>query len=414
MKKYIVFLFLLASCVYPYDFIPYGIEKLLVVDGFISNDLGNSEIKLSYSNEFNAKVFDKVNNAKVEVIENSSVIHSFINNAPGLYVPADTMFKADFQKIYKLHVEIGNRIYESNEVNITKAAEIESVSFKGADKYRAGDKQEYRALDISVTTKNDIEASKYYRYSAEETWLVVANESNNRIYKPVFINDQTGNPIDIAWNDSSALTTECWASSVTKGIVTAGTEGLTRNQLVNIPVFAVSLESPKLLYKYSVLVKQYSIPKEAYHFLTLMREFSDKSGSLFDIQPGFVDGNIISLSDENEKVVGIFYATDIEESRIFIRYQDLIPSDQLIVAYYDQYCAHETVSIPSSPDSAKTASLIFLRDSLIYGKGLSVVDLMIIVGTDTTEMPVLTNAPCADCRQSGTNVRPRWWGDIYL
>ena len=414
MKKYIGFLILLAACVNPYDFTPNGIEKLLVVDGFISNDLGASEIKLSYSNEFKAKVFDLVRNANVEVIENSFMIHPFVEKTPGMYVPADTMFKADNQNIYRLHVEIGDKIYESGDVKIVRAAEIDSVSFKGADKYRAGDKTKYRALDIFVTTIDDINASKYYRYSAEETWLVVANESVNKLFNPEFIYDNAGEIVDIVWNEESILTHECWASSVTKGIITAATEGLSRNQLVNIPVFAVSLESPKLLYKYSVLIKQHSIPKEAFHFLNLMREFSDKSGSLFDIQPGFVDGNITCLSDENEKVIGIFYATDIEENRIFITYEDLIPSDRMIVAYYDPYCVRESLDIPGSVDSSKTVALTFMRDSLIYGKGLVVVDLALKVGVDTVNIAVFTNGICADCRQSGTNVRPSWWGDIFL
>ncbi len=404
---------LVASCVYPYDYTQDRIVKLLVVDGYVSNEPGNSEIRLSYSNEFKARVFELVNNAKVHVIENSSVIHPFILKSPGLYVPADTMFRAEEQYDYKLYIEVDDKIYESADVNITRSAPIDSLSFKASDKYRAGDKQQYRALDIFVTTFDDIDASKYYRYSAEETWLVKANESTDKKFSPKFIYDENNTIIDVEWNaEFLENITFCWGSSVTKGIVTAATEGLIRNQLVNIPVFSVSLENTKLLYKYCVLIKQHSIPKTAYHFLTLMRQFTDKSGSLFDMQPGFVEGNIKSLSDDNEKVIGIFYATDIEERRLFIRFDQLSSSDQLIVYLHDMPCAHESVSIPLNVGTSKTESLTFMRDSLIYAKGLVVSDVLLVIATDTTETAILTNHYCADCRLNGTNIKPDFWGDI--
>jgi hypothetical protein len=384
-----------------------------VVDGYVSNEPGNSEIRLSYSNEFKARVFDLVNNAKVEVIENSSVIHPYALTTPGLYVPVDTLFMANEYSVYKLHIEVDGKIYESAEVNIIPSAPIDSLSFKGTDKYRAGDKQLYRALDIAVTTFDDINASKYYRYSAEETWLVRANESQDKKFNPEFLYDSRNNIIDVVWNEETFENiTYCWGSSVTKGIVTAATEGLIRNQLVNVPVFSVSIENTKLLYRYSVLIKQYSIPKAAYHFLTLIRQFTDKSGTLFDMQPGFAEGNLQCLTNGDEKTIGVFYATDIEESRLFIGFEELSPSDQLIVYMHDLPCARETVSVPLNLGTSKTEALTFMRDSLIYGKGLVISDVLYVVGTDTTETAVLTNHYCADCRLSGTNVRPDFWGDI--
>jgi hypothetical protein len=413
MKKIFIFLLFLASCVYPYDFTQDNIVKLMVVDGYVSNEPGNSEIRLSYSNEFKARVFDLVNNAKVEVIENSSVKYPYILKSPGLYVPVDTLFMADENSIYKLHIEVDGKIYESTEVNIIRSAPIDSLSFKATDKYRAGDKMQYRALDIAVTTFDDANASKYYRYSAEETWLVRANESTDKKYNPEFVYDSKNNLIDVLWNEELLDNiTFCWGNSVTRGIVTAATEDLIRNQLVNVPVFTVSIENTKLLYRYSVLIKQFSIPKAAYHFLSLIRQFTDKSGTLFDMQPGFVEGNMQCITDGNEKAIGVFYATDIEESRLFIRFDELSPSDQLIVYLHDLPCAHETISIPLNVGASKTGPLTFIRDSLIYGKGLVVSDVLLGIGTDSTETAVLTNHFCADCRLNGTNIKPDFWGDI--
>jgi len=411
MKKYISFLIILfACCTDPYELATKVSERLLVVDGYIGDKVKTSEINLSYSDEFETKVFQKVTNAKVEIVENSSVIHPFIEGSPGLYIPSDTLFKADFHNIYKLHIEIDDKLYESDEVCVKKSAGIDSLSFEAVTKYRAGDKVEYRALDILVNTETDEDASRYYRYFAEETWLVVAPTSLGTIYYPE-LTYEGGKPVDVTWTVKYDQMSNCWPSFFYKGINTATTEGLTRNQLVGMPIFAVSLNGPKLLYKYSVQIKQYSIPKVAYNFLSLIQVFIEQSGSLFDVQPGFIRGNVKCLNDENEKVLGIFYASNITEKRMFIHYTDLAFPDRAIVDNYRLDCLNETLIIPFTMGADKTKALLFMNDSIL-AKGL--VPINIIPDSINLEDIVgFTSILCADCRYAGTNIKPEWWGKPY-
>jgi hypothetical protein len=408
MKKYISLLIILTSCVYPFDLDENMPEKLLVVEGYVSDQLKDSEIRLSYSNTFKTRVFEMVSGAQVEVLENDNISHAFIEKEPGLYIPADSLFMANPQSAFKLHMVIDNKTYESSEVKIKRSAVIDKLDFKAVDKYSAGERLQYRALDILNTTVDDPDASRYYRYSVAETWLVTSVDTFDQKINPTFTTNSAGDPIDIEWNvESNLQTTYCWVNSYTRGISPTSTEGLVRNQLVAVPVFTVSLENLKLRYKYSALIKQYSIPKDAHHFLTLMNQFSENDVSLFDTQPGFVEGNIKCLSNENENVIGIFYASDVVEDRIFIRILDLSPSDRIVVYRNSRNCPIETIEVPVEGD--KTPSLIFLRDSLIYGRGYVVANLL--SGSDA-DLAIMTYEYCADCRVMGSNIKPDFWGSL--
>jgi hypothetical protein len=411
MKKLLGLLLLLASCIYPFDIPGELTEKLLVVDGYISTRAGDSEIRLSYTNEFNTRAADWIGGAEVKVIENGTLDHLFREKTIGLYTPDDTSFRADSQSVYKLHLVVQGKAYESGDVKVRKAAGIDTVKFRASDKYSSGQNLSYRALDFLITSLEDPDASEYYRYSADETWLVMAKNSTDKKIYTHFILDKWGKIIDVSWNiDYSEPTTYCWASSRSSGVSIASSDGLIRNQLVDVPVYGVTLKSPKLLYKYSLLLKQYSIPEEAYHFLYMLNKFSVNDFTLYETQPGYVEGNMCCLSDETEKVVGVFYAADVVEKRIFVRIFDLIYTDQLIVFGYDFSCPTQFVSIPNAPNSDKSTPLTYMRDSLMYYRNYVVSDLFTYQDSTTA---VLTFEHCSDCRLMGSNLKPDYWGNIF-
>lgn len=411
MKNFISLLIILSACVNPFILNEDEYDHLLVVEGFVSTHLKDSEIRISYSDKFKTTMFEMVSGAQVEVLENNSIKHSFAEKEPGLYVPADTNFVADMQSVYSLQIKVDNKVYKSSDVSIKRSAEISGLDFITTDKYLAGEKIKYRALDILVTTVEDPDASKYYRYSVDETWLVTATDSLNQRFRPEFILDNRGWPIDVKWNvESNIASTYCWAHSHVRGVYTYSTEGLIRNQLVNVPVFGVSLENIKLLHKYSALIRQYSIPKEAHLFISLMHQFSQNDVALFETQPGFVEGNLKCLSDESEKVIGIFYASDVVEKRIFIRFFDLPTPDRMIVLQHAMVCPSGVVEIPTTEGIDKLPALLYLRDSLLYDKGYVVAN---VLSQPESELVQCTYEYCIDCRVMGSNVKPDFWGSIF-
>lgn len=414
MRKWIIILTFLSSCVIPYDFTQDTFKRMLVVEGYVSDRPGEHRVYLSWSSDFEEREFEQEKSALVTVIENGTREIPFMYQEEGYYAIPDSGFAAVPGNQYSLKIEVNNHTYHSDEVEILPSADIDSLNFTHDVYYQSGEQVERKTLRLQVTTKEVPDASRYYRYIKEETWLTIATESRNRKITPRFIL-QDGVPIDVEWDviDFENIT-YCWPTAEGRGISIATTEGLSSNKLIHQTVGGVNLYSDKLLYKYSALIRQFSIPKEAHHFLSLMKEFSEGEGTLFEVQPGFVEGNIRSVSHEDEKVIGIFYASAVKEARIFIRLVDLDLYYRSVVISHARSCENETVGLPivdSIPDQHLTEKLLMLRDSMMAKRGLVISDVL-FEGMPGTDVVYLSNNVCVDCRGRGTNVKPEWWGEI--
>ncbi len=412
MRKLIVICLLFASCIKPYDFRQEDSERIMVVEGYVSDNPGDSEIKLSRSGVFQRNVFDFISNALVMVVENETLEHDFAYQENGLYKPVQDDFMAKTGSSYRLKIVLEEQVYESDQVSLLSSLDIDSISFMPAE-----DLNENPSLEFFLTSSIDENASKYYIYSFEETWEAVAMHSRDLILKPIFTLDKDRNPINIDFETKfEGNTTRCWPNKKTEGLRILSTEGFTSNQLVNLPVFEVSLASPKFLFKYSILVNQYAISKEVHHFFNMLGDFSEKSGFLYDIQPGYIAGNIHNKSTPEDKVIGIFYATSHNSSRRTISYNDLPYNVKSIVARNHPSCNYQSYPMqggfPTSniPNDTLTEALRVLSDSLLNGEGLYILDYDKFDEDGKSYISMqLINLMCADCRVSGSNIKPAWW-----
>jgi hypothetical protein len=412
MRKLIAICLFFASCIEPYDFRQDDSSRIIVVEGYVSDNPGDSEIKLSWSGVFQRNDFDFISDAEVMVVENEAVEHNFSYQEDGLYKPVQEDFMAKTESSYRLKIVLEEQVYESDQVSLVSSLDVDNISFMPA-----ADLNENPSLEFFLTSSIDENASKFYIYSFEETWEAVAMHSINKVIKPIFIFDEDRNPINIDFETTyEGNTTHCWPYKKSEGLRIITTEGLTSNQLVNFPVFGVSLESPKLLFKYSVLVNQYAISKEVHHFFNMLGDFSENSGFLYDIQPGYIEGNIYNKSAPKDKVIGIFYAATHNSFRHFISFNELPHNVRSIVTQNHPSCDYQSFPefggfpISNIPNDTLTEALQVLKDSLLSKEGLYILDYDKFDEDGESYISMqLINLVCADCRVSGSNIKPAWW-----
>ena len=421
MRKIIIIFLIFTSCINPYNFHQDDAPAYIVVEGYVSNNIGDSEICLSRSGTFQDKDFDCVPDAEVMVIENEEVEHLYAHQDNGVYKPLEENFFARKENSYRMRIELEGQIYESDPVKLENSLEIEDLSFKSASFDQSGNLVEHPRLMLHLTSGIDENASQYYLFTLEETWLARAIFPRQNEIKPIFTYDENNVPVYIEFESKPLENVAyCWPTNKAVGINTRTTEGLSRNQLVDVPVFSVSLESDKLLYKYSALVNQYAISQEAHHFFSMLKEFSQNTGILYDIQPGYISGNIHNKSNPEDQIIGIFYAASHTSSRIFISNDDLSAWEQAVVARYWPKCIYEYYTLPlispdSLPDESLTYGLLYLRDSLLWGQGLMIrskENRLPAMSDDSVIVLDLTKIHCMDCRVYGSNIKPDWWGSI--
>jgi hypothetical protein len=74
---------------------------------------------------------------------------------------------------------------------------------------------------------------------------------------------------------------------------------------------------------YRVDLRQLNVSQEAFRFLRLVKQQSEISGSVFDPPPANIRGNMISLDDPEEVVLGFFIAAGESQRRVYIKNSQL-------------------------------------------------------------------------------------------
>jgi len=156
------------------------------------------------------------------------------------------------------------------------------------------------------------------------------------------------------------------------------------------PIQYIEQHDERIRLKYSILVKQYGVTKEAYDYWLQLQQNTESLGTLFDPQPSQLTGNIKCSSDLSEPVLGFFSAGTTSEKRIFIS-SDYLPRVRKYVTSFDN-CSADTLQVRNIPGIGNLSN-VYLLDPLPPGPG-------------TPTAYSYTNASCADCRSAGGTIAP--------
>ncbi len=204
--------------------------------------------------------------------------------------------------------DMGN-LYVSDFVELLPCPDIDSITYEIQEMQTENPDFSYLGLQFFINTDCSGEYAKNFRWELEETW-----EYHSRYeifaYYDGRIRMLDGNSYDYYY---------CWESGRIPDIYTYSTQNLSRGQIRNYPLNFVSNQSDRLSIKYSILVKQFSLSREAFQFWNILDEQSKQSGELYETQPAQIRGNIHPQDEGGEPVLGLFYATSVREKRIFVR-----------------------------------------------------------------------------------------------
>jgi hypothetical protein len=341
-------------------------KSFLVVEANLNPGPGITNVSLSRTTSLKssgAPVF--VNNAQVIVEGKDNSNYPLAGIGGGQYRSSLSLVIGNE---YRLRITTSEgKTYLSSYVMAKQSPPIDSIGWdrEGAD------------IRIHANTKDLSGSSKYYRWDYDETW-----EQRSAYFSDLIYIHPTNTIRERVLPDEDVSV--CWTGRTSTEILLANSTRLASDIIHKAPLILIPRGSEKLGVRYSVLVRQYVLDRDAYNFFELMRKNTEEIGSLFSPQPSEVRGNITCTSDAQEYVLGYVTASTVEQSRIFIR----------IPWTYSQYCPE--IRVPANPDSLRA----------VFGSG--------------SVMPYLYNFPppvyigsfseCVDCRtRGGTTVRPSFW-----
>lgn len=374
-KLLIYVLLVLSACVEPYDSPVGGFpNSYLVVEGIISD--GKSTFQLSRTSNLNEGRSARETSAQVFVEnESGSQSYFFTEVEEGMYA-ADLDLNTDEQ--YRVKIYTANDTeYVSDFVPITSAPEIDSITWMTPNA---------ETIQLQVTTHDPNNSTKYYRWTFEETWQYNAAFLSNLEYidGEIVNRDFSQDPIF-----------NCWQSDASTQILVSSTVQLQQDVIYKQPLVAYNLRTnSKMDVRYSILVKQYALTKEAFEYWDLLKKNSESLGTLFDPQPSQLPGNLHCTTNPDEPVLGYISAGAVTQKRLFIRRSDIplsIPFNRT------PFCEIDTVP----------ASAFALEEAFAQGDSIPINPVYGMFGLIGYEA---SSTYCIDCRtRGGTNVRPSFW-----
>ena len=406
--KYKISLFLLLAlaitgCTEQYAFKNTDFESALVVEGTITNEIKNQTIRVSqvYELEETGPKFET--GANVFISDDQGNEYQF-EEKDTIYASI-TPFKAEPGRKYQLKIRTKEgKNYTSDEQTLTTETKIDNVTAT------VETVEGQRGVQINVDSYDPTNTSKYYRYEYTETYKIIApwwdyRQTKLYEYPEIPANPIEGTPaipggIGISVTPRVGESKTCFSSKNSDKIILTTTNSFNEDR-VHFPIRFISNQNYIITHRYSIFVKQYVQNLAAHTFYKTLRDLSTSGNILSPKQPGFFYGNIKSVENPNEKVIGFFEVSSVSSERIYFNYTDLFPNEPAPPYYVDDCQPREFLDcfgdIPCRGVQLRSA----IGSNLLIHFSSS-------MGNNTYFM---VPPQCGDCTTFSSNIIPPFWVD---
>jgi len=234
-----------------------------------------------------------------------------------------------------------------------------------------------KGLQFYVDLNAENTSSRHFRWEPEETWEYHSTWPIEWYYD--------GTVHHVFPPDYSRMV--CWQTQIEKNIYTLSTENLESNIYKSLPLhFVDNYCTSRLVYGYSLLIRQFAISSGAYSYWDKMRINNTEQGGLYDKQPLAIRGNLRNASNPDQDVLGFFGAADMKTKRIFVSNVENLPIE------YSPNC---------SPGEAMRGGFMEVtpEEYPFY-----------LLGNAEGYVMRQLQPGCVDCLTvGGTNVKPAFW-----
>ena len=382
---------LFSSCVEEYK-IPYNetnaFKSELVVEGrILVGEKSNFYISRTVPFEEGEVNPDStsISEALVTIIGKNSY-----ESTPAIFEPEYNHYTIDTNELqnnteYAVKVVYDGEVYQSDFQTVLDSPEIEAVTYRERED----------GISIHVSTHGDMNHSRYYMWSCEEDWEFHSDFNFVNISQGICLYNKDKYVLKNSYENPYYY---CWGHNNSNGIHIYNAESLNENSLKEVELYRIPISDIRISYIYSVLVKQWSLDKNAYIYFETMEKQTEENDGLFAPMPADIRGNVKCISNPEIQVRGYVLASNVKTRRIFVYASDF----QTIVPEYSN------CSFRHGFDDAKANYLWTLAWRSEISKAGAV------VYTERGEIELDSKKytkECVDCRETkgATKKRPDFW-----
>ncbi|MCY2687293.1 DUF4249 domain-containing protein [Salinimicrobium sp. TH3] len=372
------------SCIEPYEFEAETFESALVVDGRITNQLKRHSVSLTRTYRFEENDPTAESNARVSVLTGQQE-YLFEETEPGLYLSSEE-FRASPGSEYQLKIETaGGKLYESEPEMLTKESQIEEITAT-----KVINNQGETGVALQVYSNELPGEASFFRYEYEEDF---------KIQSPM----TAGYNLEIVDGEITMIPKVeqeyiCFGQDQSIDINVVNTSSFSQNRVDGHVIKFFEREDPKIAHRYSMLVKQFVISQQAYAFYNTLKELSQSESLFSQNQPGFLNGNIYSVSNPDEPVIGFFSVASETSKRTFFSFEE----------FFDPTEGKGSLAkncIIQRPELSKLIQLV--EDGSV--KFLERIQAPAAPDDEGSGPYRVVPTRCMDCTVYGTNEVPEFW-----
>jgi Domain of unknown function (DUF4249) len=391
--------FTLFTCIDPYTPDLKSFESLLVVDALVTDEDASNYVRITRTTETPVEDPVTVSDATVIISDDQGNSTVLTERYPGDYRTDSIQFRGAVGRTYTLSIETADGYqYESKACLMYPVPEIDSLYYTRDQVYSEETGTFREGVSFYIDTRDESPDS-YYRWSYDEWWKFTVPEP--KLFN--YVNDSTIFPAE-------EVRQTCWGHKRSDIIDIENTLSGHSGDFIRKPVlFVAAAESNRLLIQYCAEVKQMSVSKNEYEFWNLMTEINDAGGDIFDKQPFQIFGNIKSITNPAEQVIGFFQVSAVSLKRRYITYNEVDALDLPVYRYECDRVEKGELDYPSDfPGGGLTFNEIYAG---YLNDGYTFIAPILNANGDLYRL-IFVKPRCADCTVEGDLKKPWFWVDL--
>jgi hypothetical protein len=115
----------------------------------------------------------------------------------------------------------------------------------------------------------------------------------------------------------------CWVDEAGEEALISNNQFVENNSFQGAYIAQLPIDFWRFNIRYFIKVEQLSVSEEIYAFWKLVKSQQDGEGSLFQPNSVKVRGNIRSVTDPEEEILGIFAVSSVTSKEVFIERKDI-------------------------------------------------------------------------------------------
>jgi hypothetical protein len=302
-------LLLISGCIDPFTPEVEDIPEMIVISGRITDKEGYQYVEVSTSSSYNDPYYNPVRKCTVTIADDKDDRFDLTEYAPGKYqcwIGKEFLNEGTYFWVEVTTPE--GKQYKSDGETLLPCPPIESVYYEMKKEDTDNPDRAIYGIQFYLDTDASGYGARNFLWSMSETW---------EYHSTYMLSDYYDGEIHymVEYNDSLYF---CWASATVYDIFTFTTENLATAKITRCPLNFVSNQTSRLSVKYSLLVNQYSISDNAYHYWNTLQHQSQGTGGFYETQPASITGNVHCTSHPGETVLGYFMVSSTVQKRIFV------------------------------------------------------------------------------------------------